>query len=257
MRLRFVFPSLFLAAFAICAIGCGSGGGEQTEHAAWSYEGETGPEHWEQVDDEYELCEDGVNQSPVNLTGAVRAGFPKVTTDYRPEQLEIEDTGHAIEARVVDPVSSISIAGTRYRLEQFHFHMPSEETIEGRRFPASLHMVHISEQGKIAVVGMMVEPGKTNPALAFDIPDSSDSATEAEEEIDPNLLIPENETAYRYEGSLTTPPCTEGVIWTVFRQPITMSAARLEAIRQVHHGNVRPIQPINARSVKLGPALAD
>ena len=262
-----LFLSLFLALSAVFAVGCGSddsgsgsgsrSGDPDVEHVAWSYEGESGPEHWEKLDDEYALCEHGKNQSPVNLAGASRSPFPRITTDYRPEHIEIEDNGHAIEAQVEDSTSSITIAGTRYQLEQFHFHLPSEETIEGRLFPASLHMVHISDNGQIAVVGAMVKPGKPNKALSFETPDSPDGEFEAEAEIDPNLLIPKEKTAYRYDGSLTTPPCTEGVTWTVFKQPITMASEKLNAIRSTHDGNSRPLQPIGHRKILIGPALAD
>ena len=256
--------SVLLPLFAVLAAGCGSTGSDSgetgtsnadTEHVAWSYEGENGPEHWNKLDEEYELCENGSNQSPVNLADATRSPFPRITTDYRPEHIEIEDNGHAIEAQVEDSKSSITIAGTRYQLEQFHFHIPSEETIEGRRYPASLHMVHISDDGQIAVVGAMVQPGEPNEALTFETP-APDGEFEAEAEIDPNHLIPDDRTAYRYEGSLTTPPCTEGVTWTVFRQPITMAAEKFNAIRSIHNDNSRPIQPIGQRKILFGPALA-
>ena len=263
---RSILLTLLSALLAIPAVGCGTDDSDSADpgsaepdvgHITWSYDGEQGPEHWNKLDEEYELCESGENQSPVNLTGATRSPFPRITPDYRPERIEIEDNGHAIEAKVEKSASSITIAGTRYHLEQFHFHTPSEETIEGHRYPASLHMVHISDDDQIAVVGAMVKPGKPNKALTFEIPDSPDTEFGAGAEIDPNLLIPRDRTAYRYRGSLTTPPCSEGVTWTVFRQPITMAAENLDAIRALHNENSRPIQPLGRRKILIGPALSD
>ncbi len=259
--MRFLLAPFAVLALAVASVGCGESNSPEDslkpELTQWTYQGESGPERWASIDDEYEVCEVGRRQSPVDLTGAERANFPRITTDYRPEHIEVEDNGHAIEAQVEDSKSSITIAGTRYQLEQFHFHLPSEETIEGRRYPASLHMVHISDDGQIAVVGAMVKPGKPNEALSFETPDSPGGEFESVGEIDPNLLIPEDETAFRYDGSLTTPPCTEGVTWTVFKQPITMAPDKLNALRSTHDGNARPLQPIGQRKILIGPALAN
>ena len=258
MSLRLLLvPTLALA--VVLATGCGSDSDKAEPNepvaAEWTYSGESGPGHWGDLDDEYELCEEGQQQSPINLTDARRAPFPRITTDYVPEHLEVEDNGHAVEVLVKDPRSSITIDGNEYRLEQFHVHMPSEEAIDGRHFAASIHLVHISEQNQIAVIAVLARPGAANPAFDFDVPSEVEATNEPEDTIDPDALLPESKLAYRYQGSLTTPPCSEGVVWTVFKQPITLSPAQLDQISEAHDGNNRPIQPRNQRQILFGPAL--
>ena len=250
-----------LAVAALLAAGCG-GDSETSEpdqpvKAEWSYEGGTGPQHWGDLDDEFGLCKSGGRQSPIDLTGARRGSFPKVATHYVPEQVEVEDNGHAIEAKIEDTESSATIDGKRYWLEQFHVHTPSEETINGRHFPAVIHMVHISEQGEIAVVAVLVRPGADNPVFAFEIPEGSGAVSDLEGKLDPLQLLPKSDLGYRYQGSLTTPPCTEGVNWTVLKQPITLSSEQLKDLREAHPDNNRPIQPRNNRPVLFGPAITD
>lgn len=174
-----------------------------------------------------------------------------------PEHLEVEDNGHSVEAEIIDPESSIEVAGTEYGLKQFHVHMPSEERFDGKQFPAIVHLVHVSADDGIAVIAVPVRPGAENPAFDFEVPDGPDQGVRTSGTVNPADLLPESDLAYRYQGSLTTPPCTEGVIWTVFEQPITLSPEQLATLGSAHSGNARPVQPSNGRSVKLGPALAD
>lgn len=258
-------PRLLLAtAFslaALFAVGCGGSSDDpaatEEETAEWSYEGSSGPEQWSDLDEDYELCEEGKRQSPINLTDAERTAFPRITTDYVPERVEVEDNGHAVEVFVEDPKSSITIEGTKYMLDRFHVHIPSEEAINGQYFPASIHMVHTADDGQTAVIGVFARTGKANPAFDFDVPDEVGERSDLANLVDPDALLPASDLAYRFEGSLTTPPCTEGLLWTVFQQPITLSPAQMEEISEVHDGNNRPIQPRNQRKIEFGPALSN
>ncbi len=254
-------PLALALALAVSTAGCGGSDGTEaeptrSEPAAWSYSGETGPDEWAAIDTEYKLCESGSRQSPIDITASRAGAFPRIRTDYRPEQVTVEDNGHAIEVVPRHSGSSIRLAGDRYDLTQFHVHTPSEELVDGRAYDASVHMVHASADGKLAVIALLVESGPSNPALDFRIPDGPGDEVEVDRPIDPRDLLPDDDDAYRYRGSLTTPPCTEGVVWTVFRQPITMSPRQLSALRRAHDGNARPVQPLNDRQILTGPALS-
>ncbi len=241
--------------------GCGSGSDSadpqpvDSGSTTWTYSGDEGPDQWAEIDTEYELCESGKRQSPIDITGASQGTFPRIKTDYRPEKVRVENNGHAIEVTPEDSGSSIRLGGTKYDLTQFHVHAPSEELVDGRPFDATVHMVHVSDDGELAVIALLVESGPANPAFSFRIPGRPGVEVQARRPIDPSELLPDDDDAYRYEGSLTTPPCTEGVIWTVFRKPITMSPRQLGAIRRAHDGNARPVQPLNGRPILTGPAL--
>ena len=145
--------------------------------------------------------------------------------------------------------------GSRYGIERFHFHMPSEETINGKRFDASVHIVNTTPEGNAAVIGLLVDVGPSNPVMDQIVPligDQEGDENEAPGQINPADLLPASDGAFRFKGSLTTPPCTEGVEWIVFKQPITMSADQLAALRAAYSGNVRPVQPRNGRPIAVG-----
>ncbi|MBK8293644.1 MAG: carbonic anhydrase family protein [Solirubrobacterales bacterium] len=270
MNTQPVFSSavrLRVAAGAAClvlgfaAFGCGGDSDEETDSAAatpahWGYGEEDGPSQWASLDPAYELCGDGKRQSPININGAsASSGDLATEVDYRPEDLHVENNGHAIEAQIEDPDGSVTVKGTRYEIERFHFHTPSEEKINGKRFDASVHIVNTGPGGKTAVIGLLVEQGPSNPVMDKIVPligDSEGDENDAPDPINPEDLLPTDATAFEYEGSLTTPPCTEGLEWIVYKQPITMSADQLDALRTAYSDNVRPIQPVNGRSISVG-----
>jgi carbonic anhydrase len=234
-----------------------------TDHTApahgahWTYEGATGPAHWAELDPAFAASSEGKAQSPINLvTAAAKAG--NAATSLRLAQHEhvasLLDNGHTIQVTVEEGGTFTTGHGT-YQLVQFHFHAPSEHTIDGRSFPLEVHFVHQSADGHLAVVGMLFVEGPANEDLAKVIAHfpagSGQSAHLPAEKIDLDLHLPADPTAYNYAGSLTTPPCTEGVDWYVLRQPVTASREQLAAFAARFGDNHRPVQPLNGRTIEL------
>lgn len=263
---RSLLGAAFIASLFLFA-GCGDGESDgespsalaEPHLAEWSHAGANGPEKWAALDPAYDLCETGKNQSPIDIRGAVRRPFPPVRLDYAPEKVTMIDNGHAIEADIEEGASAVRIERDRFSLDQFHFHMPAEERIDGRSYAASIHLVHLSDDGRAAVVGLLVEPGPENPVieeLVEAIPAEPGETTEIEGEMDLADLVPVGGDAFRYQGSLTTPPCSEGISWTVFKEPVTMSREQLDAFAEAYPENARPIQPRNGREIRVGPGTA-
>ncbi|MEZ5380934.1 MAG: carbonic anhydrase family protein [Microthrixaceae bacterium] len=224
----------------------------------WSYEGAEGPDNWGSLGDEYATCSSGTEQSPIDLTGATSEDIADISFNYGEIPLSIFNNGHTIEVEA-EAGNSIELEGTEYAVKQFHFHAGSEHVIDGSQFPLEMHIVHSTEDEKLAVVGVMVEVGAENEALAsvFDnIP------TEVSEEgevvdgatVDLSAALPDAQTYYQYSGSLTTPPCSEGVSWQVLETPIEVSQAQLDAFTEVVDGNFRPVQPLGERELILDAA---
>ena len=161
------------------------------------------------------------------------------------------NTGHTVQVNV-DPGSGITLDGTRYELLQFHFHHASEHTVAGVQLPMEMHLVHRSDRGAFAVVGVLLGEGAANEALApiwARIPSHAGSAEALPDAVEVAALLPEPRTAWRYRGSLTTPPCTEGVAWIVMSEPVTLSAAQIRAFGALYARNFRPVQPLGRRTL--------
>ena len=221
--------------------------------AHWGYTGHEGPEHWGELSEDYLMCGIGMNQSPINITASIDADLEPIAFDYKTKPSEILNNGHTVQVNVA-PGSSITIDGTDYELKQYHFHTPSENHIHGKDYPLEVHFVHADAKGNLAVVGVMFEMGAENKELAQlweHMPmhggDRSALSGVAEEL---TALLPEARHYYRFDGSLTTPPCSEGVKWMVLETPLTISKAQVEKFAKAVHGtNNRPVQPINARVI--------
>lgn len=226
---------------------------EKDHKPHWSYEGETGPEKWGQLCTSFSDC-NGKKQSPIDLKGAeFEEGLGELAIMYKnTSTLKAINNGHTVQVNL-DAENSFEVDGGAFSLKQFHFHCPSEHTIDGNSYPMEAHLVHISDSGKIAVIGVMFEQGEENAFLANIL---SALPTEANKEVsdstisyDVNTFLPEDKSYYRYAGSLTTPPCSEGVIWTVLKTSVTASAEQIEAFEQMMPTNNRPIQPLNDRAI--------
>jgi carbonic anhydrase len=223
----------------------------------FAYEGAEGPSNWARLDPAWSPCGAGKEQSPIDLSGAEDGTVAPLDLAYRASSATAANTGHAIEVVLTD-AGTVNAEGTAYELEQFHFHAPSEHRIAGRRFPAEMHLVHTSGERPPVVIGVLIEEGAENPtleAVLADVPAEPAGERPLDAEVDPNQLLPGGGAGdvYRYRGSLTTPPCTEGVLWTVYERPLELSAEQIEALTTVYPNNARPLQPLGERRLTRGP----
>lgn len=218
--------------------------------AHWTYGGDTGPEHWGNLKAGNKVCSMGFQQSPIDLRGATPSNSGKISVNYQPTTLRIVNNGHTIQCNT-DAGSSMTLDGDKFRLLQFHFHHPSEHAMDGRRFDMEAHFVHINDAGMLAVLGVFIEPGGENNVLApvwQHMPHTaSPEKVVSSVRIDPVRLLPANKQYFRYLGSLTTPPCSEKVIWSVFSQPVQASRTQLGQFASLFDMTARPLQGLNRR----------
>ncbi len=250
------FCSLLIPALLISPIWASASDKESTgEQAKWSYSGDTGPSHWGDLSAEYSTCKQGKNQSPVNISNAIKARLPGIKFDYAmlvPEN--IVNNGHTIQVNIRSG-GAITLDDEKFILKQFHFHTPSENMIDHTAYPLEIHFVHANEKNELAVVSILYQPGTMdNLALIpliknmpMNAGDSNRLAAKDTELFERNKSV---KNYFRFNGSLTTPPCTEGVRWIVMQSRPGLSRRQLNAFQQaLKHPNNRPIQPLNARIV--------
>jgi carbonic anhydrase len=223
-----------------------------SHHAVWSYEGKTGPAHWGSLSEEYALCSAGKQQSPIDISKSTKADLPPLEFHYNPTSLVVMNNGHTIEVGA-DKASTLKIGDESYHLLQFHTHTPSEGAINGKRADMVIHFVHINDQKKLAVVGVYLEKGKTANPLIEKVwkvmPKTLGKFQHHDIQIDANQLLPQDKNYYTFTGSLTTPPCSEGVKWMILKQPVSISAEQLALYQAVYPHNARPLQALNDREV--------
>jgi carbonic anhydrase len=256
---RSVLSSLAAGVASVCPVGtafaaadgnatkAGAGAAKHPPH--WGYEGDAGPERWGDLRPDFRVCALGMEQTPIDLKGGVRAEIGSVEPSFREMPLVVLNNGHTIQVNC-PPGSHTVVAGVRYDLLQFHFHHPSEHLLSGKRFDLELHFVHRSEKGELAVLGVFIRPGAASGALApiwAAMPPKVGPAREAGAAIRPAALLPVSRGCYRYAGSLTTPPCSEGVLWTVFKEPIEASPDQIRQFAQLFPVNARPVQGLHRR----------
>lgn len=231
------------------------------DSAHWSYSGAKGPEYWGTLSEDYALCGDGRFQSPVDFPSELApAALAHLEFDYAATTGEIINNGHTIVVQLDDDSNELLVEGEAHTLLQFHFHALSEHRVDGKAYPLELHLVHASADGGLAVFGLFVEEGAENAALAevFDkMAESSEEPLALEGDLNLTGLLPEQGHGWNYSGSLTTPPCTEGVNWNVHATPITASAAQLAAFTSLHDGSFRPVGDNEHIDELLGELLLD
>lgn len=226
----------------------GLGRAEEKGHG-WGYGGEGGPQHWGDLSSENKACSAGTEQSPIDLDGPVDADYPAVEVDFKPTPLKVVNNGHTIQVNCAAGSSSL-IGGKRFQLLQFHFHHPSEHLLKGSATALECHFVHKSADGALGVLGVFIQPGTENAALAplwAALPKTAGPEVTAPGTIDPAALLPGQRSFFRYMGSLTTPPCSEGVNWVVFDTPVEASEAQIKSFAALFAGNARPAQKLNRR----------
>jgi carbonic anhydrase len=220
----------------------------------WSYEGTCGPAYWGDLTPEFSPCREGRAQSPIDLTQAVVADNGLVNVRYCRTPINLVNTGNSIQLDV-EPGSVVEINGAVFQLIQLHFHSPAEHTIDGQRCAIEMHLVHADSDGHIAVLAVMLTPGQTDhdsfTELWAHLPPKTDQRCVSEStSMNPRSLLPDDVTScFLYTGSLTTPPCTEGVIWVVLTNPVALSESQIAAFRKLYDGNARPLQDRNARPI--------
>lgn len=217
----------------------------------WAYEGAEGPHAWGRIDAAWRACSVGREQSPIDLGGTVMARQGRIAELFVSTPLILFNNGHTVQA-ALEKASTLTIDGTPYASLQFHFHHPSEHTVRGKAYPAELHLVHRSAKGELAVLGIFIEIGaRENPAfeaLIAKLPRASGDSVPFKAPVDLAALLEDrpgaDEAVYAYHGSLTTPPCSEGVRWTVRERPVAVSFRQMQRLVAVLGESARPVQPV-------------
>jgi len=232
----------------------------------WEYEGAKGAEHWSELDPDYAACNVGKEQSPIDIQSAEKADLPALRFESKSGPLKyLVNNGYTIRVNYHDAPGTgnlLTVGDKRYQLTQFHFHRPSEEYIHGKPYDMVAHLMYQGSDGKVAGVAVLLQAGSANATIqqiweqmpkteSKALPDFSHEEEEiAGVHIDPAGLLPHDLAYYRYMGSATAPPCTEGVTWYVLKTPVDISAEQISAFAKLYPHDVRPLQPLNGRVVK-------
>lgn len=241
---RFFFLALVVAAGAAAA---------ETGSTHWGYFEDIGPEHWGDLSPDFATCKTGKAQSPVNLGRGEPADLQPLRLHYRATSLELVNNGHTVQVNV-ERGSWLRFDNKEYELQQFHFHTPSEHEFFARQLPLEIHFVHKSRDGELAVIGSLARlshrPHRTLHRIWEHLPKTAGETSNAGGmRLNPISLLPVKRNYLTYQGSLTTPPCSEGVRWIVFREPVRISRAQVKKFIRAVGANARPVQPLNGRRV--------
>ncbi len=235
--------------------------GHETPHADaggevhWSYEGENGPQAWGKLKPEFNTCAIGKRQSPINIeeAGTLQGPAEPLQFNYQPSSGTVVNNGHTIQVNLFGD-NVLMVRGSAYKLVQFHFHTPSEEQVNYRSFAMVAHLVHKNAQDQLAVVSVLFDSGAANTLIdkvwTYMPLDVNDQVNMPAGMLDMNELLPRDQRYYQFIGSLTTPPCTEGVLWMVLKQSVQISKEQLKLFQQLYPNNARPVQPVNGRPVR-------
>ena len=218
----------------------------------WSYDGHGGPAHWGAMKPEFAKCASGTRQSPIDIRDGIKVQLEPVQFEYQPSGFRVIDNGHTVQVNVAAG-NHIEVMGRRYELQQFHFHRPSEERIDGRQFDMVAHLVHKDPEGRLAVVAVLLERGSAQTIVQTvwnNLPLEQGDEVPARGAIDLEALLPAERSYFTYMGSLTTPPCSEGVLWMVMKQPVSVSPEQIAIFSRLYPMNARPIQSASGRLIK-------
>ncbi|MFN0005971.1 MAG: carbonic anhydrase family protein [Burkholderiaceae bacterium] len=222
--------------------------GKSAKNVHWGYEGDHGPEHW---GENFATCAAGKKQSPLNIVGPFEKSKEVVKADYKESSMKILNNGHTIQVNIEPGTGTLTVNKEQYELLQFHFHRPSEEQVDGKNLAMTVHFVHKSKEGKLAVLGVLMNEGKENATIkslwANLPPKEGEEYLPAKMIINPSSLLPSDMSFFSYEGSLTTPPCTEGVSFFILKNNVDLSKAQVAKFP--FKLNARPVQALNDRKI--------
>jgi carbonic anhydrase len=218
----------------------------------WAYEGDYGPAQWGRLRPQWAACERGRQQSPIDIVAPRVQALPALQFEYHGAPLRIVNDGHTVRVRF-GPGSRLLIGGEAHALQQFHFHVPGGDKVRGEEFPLAMHFLHRGRSGRLVSLVLLFRLGAENPALAALLPQMPQRGRAERElaavKVDPAQWLPRSHAYYAYDGSLTAPPCTEGVLWLVLKQPQELSAPQLARLAALFPPNARPTQPLHGRVV--------
>jgi carbonic anhydrase len=220
--------------------------------AHWDYAGSGSPDVWGRMDPEFAKCATGTRQSPIDIRDGIKVDLDPVQFNYQPSAFSVIDNGHTVQVNVA-PGNSIEVLGQRFELVQFHFHRPSEERVDGKQFDMVVHLVHKDARGHLAVVAVLLERGSAQgivQAVWNNLPLEKGEEVAARGTLNLSDLLPTQRGYYTYMGSLTTPPCSEGVLWMVMKQPVSISPEQIGIFARLYPMNARPVQPLADRMIK-------
>lgn len=218
----------------------------------WSYEGEFGPQNWSKINAAWASCNTGSRQSPIDLRDGMKVDLEQIVFDYHPSAFNEIDNGHTVQVNVAGG-NFLTVGNTTYELQQFHFHRPGEERINGKGTEMVVHMVHKSYDNKIAILAVLLERGAANPMIQTvwnNLPLEKLTTVSPSIVLDVNEILPARREYFTYMGSLSEPPCTENVLWLVMKQPMTASPQQMALFSRLYPLNARPVQQSNGRIVK-------
>jgi carbonic anhydrase len=259
MKAHWLMLALIVSGWA--AAGVGAQQADYSQYVSpwktpWDYEGPRGAEHWSELDQAYNVCNRGKEQSPVDIRHAQKAKLPALRFEYVTEPVNyVINNAHTIRVDYHDPAgrgSYLVVADKRYQLTQFHFHRPSEEYVNGKPYDMVLHLMHRGTAGEIVGVAVFLKAGAFKPALQpiWDhMPAHEGQQAVPGLEFNPGEMLPRDQAYYSYRGSQTAPPCTEGVTWYVLKTPIEISQQQIDAFAALYPHDVRPPQPLNGRKI--------
>ncbi|MDR3056276.1 MAG: carbonic anhydrase family protein [Zoogloeaceae bacterium] len=217
----------------------------------WAYSGPGGPEHWAEVAPENLLCKEGRRQAPIDISDSIAVDLEPLVFDYLPSRFAVTDTGRGIEVEL--PGNRVGLMGKFYELERVTFQHPAEEAVDGQRFVMGAHLEHRAYDGERLVVAVLLEEGAENPfiqSLLNYLPLEQNRAVMPDAQLVPQQLLPQEQGYHTYMGSMTRPPCDEGVIWAVLQTPVAVSAAQVAVFERLYPHNARPLQPAQGRIIK-------